>query len=177
MWKRLRTTLNHLWLDESDTRRLIAPEVLARLERHIAASESRHTGEIRIYAEASLPPGYLWRHLWHKTPIEVLARQRAMIVFGKLRVWDTEHNNGLLIYLLLAERKIELVADRGINAVVGQTDWQAMVTRMGAAFAAGHFEHGLMQAVDEVSRPLLEHFALQPDVLNTNELPDAPELG
>jgi len=177
MWNRLRTTLKHLWLDESDTRRLITPEVLERLARHVAASELRHTGEIRIYVEASLPPGYLWRHLWHKTSIEVLARQRAMIVFGKLRVWDTEYNNGLLIYLLLAEREIELVADRGVNAVVSQADWQVMVGRLGAAFAAGRFEDGLVQAVDEVSRPLLEHFALQRRTRNANELPDAPELG
>ena len=84
----------------------------------MAASESRHSGEMRICVEAGLPTSYLWRHFWHKTPMRAVMRERAVMMFSKLRIWDTENNNGVLIYLLLAERDIELVADRGINQYV-----------------------------------------------------------
>ncbi len=177
MWKRLQTAFRHYWLDESDTRRMLGPDILERLRRRVAASELRHSGEIRIYAEAGLPSSYLWLHLRYATSIEGLARQRAVAMFGKLRLWDTEQNNGVLIYLLLAEHQIELVADRGLNAVVSQTDWQSMVERMGHAFAAKRFEDGLTQALEEVSAPLVYHFPSQPGAGNNNELPDAPELG
>jgi uncharacterized membrane protein len=177
MLKRLKTFFKHRWLDESDTGRVIGLQTLERLARLVAASEEQHSGEIRIFVEASLPTTYLWRHLVHKVPMAALARQRALMMFSKLGVWDTADNNGVLIYLLLAERKIELVADRGVNAVVGRSEWDAMVKRMAAAFAAGRFEAGLAQAVDEVSAPLLRHFAVQPGADNRNELPDAPSLG
>ena len=176
MWQRLLTTFKQRWMDESDTRRVIAPDLLERLARRVAASEQRHSGEIRIYVEAGLPTSYLWQHLWHNTDMQVLAHERAVMLFGRLRVWDTQHNNGVLIYLLLAEHKIELVADRGLNAVVHQADWQAMVGRMASAFAAGRFEEGLTQALEEVSAPLVQFFPVQPDRNNPNELPDAPDL-
>ncbi len=176
MWQRLLTTFKQRWMDESDTRRVIAPDMLERLARRVAASEKRHNGEIRIYVEAGLPTSYLWRHLWNNTDMQTLAHERAVMLFGRLRVWDTQHNNGVLIYLLLAEHNIELVADRGLNAVVSQADWHAMVGRMGSAFAAGRFEEGLTQALEEVSAPLVQYFPLQPGSKNPNELPDAPDL-
>ncbi len=176
MWQHLRTALKHRWLDESDTRRVIDAAMLKRLGARVAASETRHTGEIRIYVEAGLPMPYLWRLLRHRTPMEVLVRERATEMFGALRVWDTQHNNGVLIYLLLAEHEIELVADRGLNAIVQASDWQAMVQRMGAAFARGRFEDGLTQALEEVSAPLVAHFPAGP-VANPNDLPDTPILG
>ena len=177
MFNRLTTLLRHLWLDESDTRRTLAPEALQRLAQRVAASESGHSGEIRLLVEASLPASYLWRHLAHAVPMPVLARQRALMMFSKLGVWDTAHNNGVLIYLLLAERQIELVADRGVHALVGATEWSALVTRMGQAFGAGQFEDGLARAIDEVTVPLARHFAVQPGADNRNELPDQPALG
>ncbi len=176
LWQRLQTVLRHRWLDEGDTRRTIGPDLLERLGRRVAASETRHTGEIRIYVEAGLPLSYLWRHLRAGIPMGELMRQRATSVFGKLRVWDTQHNNGVLIYLLLAEREIELVADRGLNTVVGQSEWQAMVQRMGAAFVRGHFEEGLTQALEEVSVPLVRHFPAG-SMPNPNDLSDTPVLG
>lgn len=109
--------------------------------------------------------------------MEVLTRQRAVAVFGKLRVWYTARNNGVLLYLLLAERKIELVADRGLHHVVSRDNWHGMVKRMGTAFAAGRFEEGLTQALEEVSAPLVQYFPLGEGAPNGNELPDAPELG
>ena len=98
------------------------------------------------------------------------------MLFGKLRVWDTADNNGVLIYLLLAEHAIEIVADRGIDARVDAAQWAAMATRMGAAFREGRFEDGLTQALEEVTALLVEHFPLADGQADRNELPDAPVL-
>ncbi len=170
---RLLDTLRRVWrhhtTDAADVRRALPPELLERLTRRVAASERRHSGEIRICVEAGLPPSYIWRG--------ATARERAVALFGKLRVWDTEHNNGVLIYLLLAERAIEIVADRGIDARVDDAEWAAMAQRMAAAFREGRFEDGLTQALEEVSALLVAHFPLDPHdpaVANRNELPDAP---
>jgi uncharacterized membrane protein len=165
----LARTLRHRWLDESDTRKAMPPDLMERLARRIAASEKRHTGEVRIYVEAGLPTSYLWRNA---TP-----RERAIAVFGKLRVWDTEDNNGVLIYLLLAEHAIEIVADRGLARHVAPEDWQAIVTRLGAALHEGRFEDGLTQALEEVSALLVKHFPAGEGAANLNELPDEPVLG
>ena len=166
---RLQRILRHRWLDEADTRRAIPPDMLQRLAQHVARSESQHTGEIRIYVEAGLPMSYLWRH---STP-----RERAVAMFGKLGVWDTEQNNGVLIYLLLAEHAIEIVADRGLSRHVAPAQWQEIVQRMGAALRAGRNEEGLVHAIDEVTALLLRHFPATPGAANPNELPDQPVLG
>lgn len=159
----------HRWLDDTDTRKAVPPDLLERLRRRVAASEKRHSGEIRIYVEAGLPTSYLLRN--------ATARERAVALFGKLRVWDTEHNNGVLVYLLLAEHAIEIVADRGINRHVTPGEWKAIVARMGAAFREQRFEDGLTQALEEVSALLVAHFPLAPGQSNPNELPDEPQLG
>jgi uncharacterized membrane protein len=174
--QRLWLCVRHRWSDESDSRKVIDAAMLERLRQRVAASETRHTGEIRIYVESGLPLSYLWRHLREATPLPVLVRERATAMFGHLRVWDTEHNNGVLIYLLLAEREIELVADRGLNIRVGAAQWQGMVQHMASAFAQGRFEDGLTQALAEVSVPLVQHFPAQQQP-NANLLPDAPVLG
>lgn len=99
-------------------------------------------------------------------------------MFGKLRVWDTEHNNGVLIYLLLAEHAIEIVADRGLNRHVSTPQWRALIDRMSAAFRKQAFEDGLTLALEEVSALMMAHFALdESSAANPNELPDRPELG
>jgi len=89
-------------------------------------------------------------------------------------VWDTAHNNGVLIYLLLAEHAIEIVADRGIHSRVDGAAWEAMMQRMSAAFREGRFEDGLTQALEEISALLVEHFPLGEGELDVNELPDEP---
>ena len=164
-WLRI---LKHRWLDETDTARALGPAALERLEQRVAQSETRHSGEIRLCVEAGLPLSYLWRNA---TP-----RQRAITMFGKLRVWDTEHNNGVLIYLLLAEHAIEIVADRGLTRVVPQAEWETLVAGMREAFRAGRYEEGLAAAVDRVDALLLQHFALAEGQANPNELPDRAEL-
>lgn len=165
-WRRL---WRHLWLDEADTRRAVPPDMAERLARRVAASERRHTGEVRIYVEATLPFSYLWRGA---TP-----RERAVALFGKLGIWDTEQNNGVLVYLLLAEHAIEVVADRGIARHVDAARWQEVVQHMREAFRAGRFEDGLGQALEEVSALLVQHYPAVPGAANANELPDAPVLG
>jgi uncharacterized membrane protein len=169
MLRRLMRILKHRWIDEADTRRAIPPALVERLARRVAASEKRHSGEVRIYVEAGLPLSYLWR--------DARPRERAVAMFGKLRVWDTEQNNGVLIYLLLAEHAIEIVADRGLAQKVDPGTWQAIVQHMREAFRQGRFEDGLTQALEEVSALLVEHFPLAPGAADRNELPDEPVLG
>lgn len=161
--------LRHRWLDERDAARALGTAALMRLEQRVAASERRHSGEIRLCVEAGLPLSYLWRG--------ASARARAITMFGKLRVWDTEHNNGVLIYLLLAERTIEIVADRGLDRHVGSEQWRQLLEVMREAFRAGRFEDGLAQAVDKVDALLTRHFPLAKGQANPNELPDRPHLG
>ena len=173
---KLKTIVRHVWLDASDAERAIPPDMLVRLARRVAASESRHSGQIRIYVEAALPMSYLLR-LGKDCTMKALTRQRAVMLFGKLRLWDTEHNNGVLIYLQLAEHAIEIVADRGVDHHVLTQDWQAMAVRMSTAFRAGHFEDGLTHAIGEVSTVLVAHFPSAPGSKPLNEQPDEPVLG
>jgi uncharacterized membrane protein len=163
---KLSRILKHRWLDERDARRALGPGALERIQARVAQSELRHSGEIRVCVEAGLPLSYLRR--------DATARERAVTLFGKLRVWDTECNNGVLIYLLLAEHAIEIVADRGLNQRVSEAQWRELLAGMAAAFKAGQFEAGLMEAVDVVERLLAQHFPLRDGEVNPNELPDAP---
>jgi uncharacterized membrane protein len=165
---RLLRILKHRVRDDTDTRRAIRPDVVRRLQQRVQSSERQHSGEIRVCVEAGLPLSYLWRGL--------SARDRAVTMFGKLRVWDTAHNNGVLIYLLLAEHAIEIIADRGLNAHVSPAQWAAIVGTMREAFRAGRHEQGLNAAIDAVDALLRQHFAMTPGLDNPNELPDAPDL-
>ena len=160
--------LKHRRFDERDAQRLLGAGALARVQARVAASETGHSGEIRVCVEAGLPLSYLRRN--------ARARERAVAMFGKLRVWDTEDNNGVLIYLLIAEHAIEIVADRGLARHVDASAWQRITATMKAAFQRGEFEAGLNQAVDAVDGLLRERFALAPGEANPNELSDAPDL-
>ena len=165
---RLVRLLRHRWMDETDARRALGPAALERITQRIAASERSHSGEIRVCVEAGLPLSYLWRG--------ATARERAVTLFGKLRVWDTDANNGVLIYLLLAEHAIEIVADRGLARHVPRHHWEQLVHTMREDFRAGRFEQGLARTVDEVHTLLQAHFPLAPGVINPNELPDRPHI-
>ncbi len=165
---RLKRLIQHRLWDERDTRRVLPAAALDRLQARVAGSEGRHSGEIRLCVEAGLPLSYLRQGL--------SARDRAITLFGKLRVWDTEHNNGVLIYLLLAEHAIEIVADRGLNRRVPQAEWQALIAPMRQAFQAGRYEDGLNQAIDALNAKLVLHFALAQGQANPNELSDRATL-
>ena len=169
MLKRVQRIIKHRWAHVTGTAHTLPPKVLAQLEERVAVSELQHSGEIRIFVEAGLPTSYLWSD----APGSQIARQRAISMFGKLRVWDTAGNNGVLIYLLLAEHAIELVADRGLNDCVPPEVWKAVVTRMRSAFQKDDFQEGLTQAIDEVTALLEQHFPLVPGQANPNELPNA----
>lgn len=168
MWIQLKRLFKHRWAD--DAIRTLPDDALLRLTQRVADSERHHSGEIRLCVEAGLPNSYLLA----PEGTDALIRRRALHQFGDLRVWDTEDNNGVLIYLLLAERAIEVVADRGLLPYVSAEEWRAMVQRLGAALHAGHFEAGLAHAIDEVSAVLRAHFTLAEGADNPNELPDAP---
>ena len=159
----MKRLLTHLFAPSSASVYPLAS--LERIAAAVAAGEARHLGEIRFAVEASL------------TAREVLAgrdaRDRAVDVFSQLRVWDTQANNGVLIYLLLAEHSIEIVADRGLNALVSPAQWQTIIEGLRAALRAGEFEQGLARAVAAVDELLQQHFPLAAGERNPNELPDA----
>ena len=158
----------HRLRDERSAARVLSADALGRLEDQVRASEALHRGEIRLCVEASLPLSYLQRQA---TP-----RERAVAMFAKLGVWDTEANNGVLIYLLLADRAIEIIADRGLASRVEAGHWSAVVSELAGALRAGRFEEGLSAALAAVSAQLQAHFPSAPGDANPNELPDRPVL-
>jgi uncharacterized membrane protein len=162
---RLGRFLKHRWIEAQDVHRVLDAAAQQRLERRIAASEQRHNGQIRICVEAALPNSYLWRN--------ASARERAVAMFGKLRVWDTERNNGVLIYLLLADHAIELVADRGLRQHVDAQAWQQLVHRLSQALRDDRYEDGLTDALEEVSAALVEYFPRGAEDAPNNELDNA----
>ena len=155
-----RHLVQHHWR----VRRVFPPNVLARIEQAIEAGEATHSGQVRFVVEGALDGAPLFRN----QP----ARARALDVFSHLRIWDTAQNNGVLIYLLLADQDVEIVADRGIDAKVGTQGWEAICRAMEAEFSAGRFERGVIDGIKAVSRELAKHFP--PRGPHSNELPDRP---
>ncbi len=163
--------LRHRWHDERESARAVPNAMLERVQSFVAASERRHSGEVRIAVEAALPLFYAWQ----REPTAVMVRERAVALFGKLGVWDTAANNGVLIYLNLTEHAIEVVADRGLNTHVGEAQWRSVVAHLSEHLRAGRYEDGLTEALAEVSALLVAHFPLAPGEANPNELSDAIE--
>lgn len=137
---------------------------LRRIEEAVRKSETLHRGELRVAIEAGIGLLPLLRG--------AAPRSRALEAFARLRVWDTEENSGVLIYLQLVDRDIEIVADRGVSAKVGQAQWEAICRRMEAAFRAGHFEEGVHEGIAEITSLLRRHFPARGE--NPDELPDRP---
>lgn len=146
--------------------RMVFPKrSLQAIEAAITESEASHLGEIRFIVESALEIGELLQGV---TP-----RQRALDVFSQCRIWDTEHNTGVLIYLLLADRDVEIVADRGIHARVGEAVWTRICQNMEAQFRVGRFEPGVIDGIAQITAHLQQHFpALSED--NPNEISNAP---
>jgi uncharacterized membrane protein len=160
----LKRIARHLLATPFAVRRVLPPAALAAIEGAIGQAETTHSGEIRFAVEAALDAGALFASL--------SARERALQVFAELGVWDTERNNGVLIYLLLADHDVEIVADRGIAAKVGAQAWEEICHAMEAAFAQGRYEEGVIGGVQAVASHLALHFP--PGRAARNELPDKP---
>ena len=159
--------LRHLGTGRLALRRLFPDSALAAIEQAIESSEISHSGEIRFAVE----PGLNLLSLLKDQP----ARERAIEVFSELGVWDTEHNNGVLIYLLVADRDVEIVADRGINVKVGREKWELICQEMESAFSQGKFEAGVIAGVRAVGARLREHFPSEQRE-QKNELADSPVI-
>ncbi|OGS95759.1 MAG: hypothetical protein A3K04_11210 [Gallionellales bacterium RBG_16_56_9] len=160
----LKRIMRHLSTGRATVRRAFPLRTLDAIERAIRAAETRHDGQIRFAVEAALD----------LTPLLAgqTARERAVEVFSRLRVWDTEHNNGVLIYLLLADRDVEIVADRGIHAKLGTETWETICREMEAAFRDGKFEAGVLAGIHAVGEHLARHFPARSG--KSNEMPDRP---
>jgi uncharacterized membrane protein len=139
---------------------------MAAIEREIRATEATHQGQIVFAVQGALD----FRRLMQG----VAARDRAIEVFSELRVWDTEHRNGVLVYLLLADRDVEIVADRGIHRRCGTEVWEEICRSMEAEFRAGRFEAGVIAGVRAIGGHLALHFP--GDDTNPNELGDSPVI-
>ena len=154
----------HLLLPHWQVNRAFPRQTLIAIEQAIKASETAHAGEIRFVVEGALDGAPLFKGQ--------SARERAIDVFAQLRIWDTEHNNGVLIYLLLADRHVEIVADRGIYAKVGTWVCEEICRGMETAFKQGNFEDGVVSGIQAVTQYLIKHFP--PSGAGLNELPDKP---
>lgn len=157
--------IRHLFLDHLTLTRAFPRKTLDAIERAVAEQEKRHRGELRVVIEGGLPlPALVTGRS---------ARECAIEQFTRLRVWDTEDNAGVLVYLLLADRRVEIVADRGIHARVGATAWETISGAMQQEFAAGRFEAGVLTGLSSVS-DLLQQYYPAKGGQNPNELPDSP---
>jgi uncharacterized membrane protein len=152
------------------TRMLFPSATLDAIEQAIARAELTHAGELRFAIETALTPLHIWQ--------EVAPRARALDVFSQLRVWDTEGNNGVLIYVQLADRNVEIIADRGFHGRVSPAEWEAVCRLMEEHYRAGRFQVGSIAGVDAIGNLLARHFPRASAKLarSPNQLPDRPTL-
>ena len=160
---KIQRIMKHLLTTQGRVTGAFPRSALTAIEKAIKASETAHAGEVRFVVEGALDGMPLFKGQ--------SARDRAIELFAQLRVWDTEHNNGLLIYLLLADRAVEIVADRGIHAKVGVEEWRKVCHQMETAFKQSNYEGGVISGVQAVTQHLAQHF---PANDRGNELPDRP---
>src|SRR5512144_3226889 len=157
--------VRHLCATRAGTRRQVTDHVLRSIEKAIAAAEARCGGEIRFVVETALELSEVWRDL---TP-----RERAVHTFSDLHMWNTERRNGVLIYVLAADRGVEIVADRGAAKLIDQAEWEGVCRLMEGHFRAGRFAEGSVAGVDAVGNLLARHFP-PPQGVNRDELPNQP---
>jgi uncharacterized membrane protein len=164
-WARL---FSHLFSTRRKLAHAFPVEALEAIERAVTESELAHSGEIRFAIEAALEPHEIWAG---KTP-----RARAIEVFAALGVWDTEANNGILVYVQLADRDVEIVADRGFNGRVSAAEWTAVCHTMEEKFRAGQYERGAVDGVHEAGLLLARHYPPLPGGRDEDELPNRPAV-
>ena len=163
---RIMRLLRHLATTRFSTRRHFSPPVRTAIEEAIKECEARHAGEIRFVIETAFD----FPELWH----DLAPRQRALQLFGLLGVWDTVHNNGVLIYVDMADRAVEIVADRGVAARVSQAEWETVCRQMQHHYREGRFLEGSVGGVLGVGALLGRHFP--GEAPGGNELPNQPVL-
>ena len=161
---KIKRIARHLAVTHWQVNRAFPRQTLGAIEQATRASETKHAGQVRFAVEGALDSTPLFKCQ--------SARERAIEVFSQLRLWDTEHNNGVLIYLLLADRAVEIVADRGIQAKIGAREWETICHKMQAAFKQGHYEAGVVSGIQAVTQRLIRHFPTSTS--GRNELPDKP---
>jgi len=166
MANRIARLVRHLVTDQSVLRRAFPPAALDRIGQRIAEGETRHAAEIRLAIEDSLD----LRRIWSEDP----PRERALEVFSALRVWDTEHNNGVLVYVDLADHAVEIVADRAAARAIDEADWRAVADAMCAAFRRGEYLDGTLAAIDRLDEMLARAFPA--GERNPDELPNRPAI-
>jgi uncharacterized membrane protein len=162
----LQRLCKHLFFMPWQLRLAFGSKLARSIAEAIRGAEKTHSGEVRFVVEGALDA---WKVMHGVTP-----RRRAVDVFSELRVWDTERNNGVLIYVLLADRQVEIVADRGVCSRVSPEEWDNICQVMERSFAAGEFEKGSLEGLRLVSEHLARHFPFEPG--DVNELPDAPVI-
>ncbi|MCA3001003.1 MAG: TPM domain-containing protein [Burkholderiales bacterium] len=162
----LKRFMRHVWMSPLIARRAFTDETLRAIEVAVATCEQTHRGQVRFVVEAELTTQQLWSGL--------TSRARAVEVFSGLRVWDTEENNGVLIYVLLADRKVEIIADRGIHAKVGTERWRAICKEMELHFRKRDFREGSVNAIHKVGVELAFYFPSHGH--RTNEQSDKPVM-
>ena len=156
----------HLAASQRGAHKLFSDDTMRRLQDVIAAGEATHRAELRLIVESALP--------FRKVRRDMTSRQRALDLFGTFRVWDTEENNGVLLYINVADRRLEVIADRAAARRVGDPHWQTVCGIAQQAFREGRFEEGVCDALESIHRALALAFPADPDETRRNELSDAP---
>lgn len=162
-WSRI---ARHVMASQRGTHKLFSTDTMQRLQESIASGEATHRGEVRLIVESALP--------LRKVRRGMSTRQRALDLFGTFRVWDTEENNGVLLYINVADRKLEIIADRAASRRIGDPHWQTVCGVAQASFRKGEFERGLTQALASIHDALSVAFPADGHTPRKNELPDAP---
>jgi len=165
-WQRPHRFWRHAFTDDKHVTRAFPADAMQRIERAIEVGEATHRGQVGVAIEAALPLPRVLR--------KVAPRERALEVFGSMRIWDTEENNGVLLYLLLADHDVEIVADRAIHRRVGEAGWEAICQRMEAAFREQRYVEGVEAGIREISALLAEHFP--GDAADVDEIVNRPAV-
>jgi uncharacterized membrane protein len=158
--------LKHVFMPPWRWRLSFPADALTDIEKAVKQSESQHSGEIRFAIENALAPGWVWHGM--------TARHRATEIFSNLRIWDTEENSGVLIYIQLADREVHILADRGINKRVAQSEWDTIAQTIQNEFRQGKFREGSIKGIEAITALLANHFPPKAD--NINELPNKPVI-
>jgi uncharacterized membrane protein len=161
---RLQRTVRHAFSSRAEAARAFPPAALAAITAAITAGEQTHRGEVRLIVEKALPAAAAWHG--------VSNRQRAIALFADYGIWDTADNCGVLLYVNLADRKVDIVADRGIDRLIDRATWQGVCDTMTRGFAQGDFDAATLAAIGQVNALLAQYFPAAG--ARPNELPDSP---